>query len=278
VAVMMVVVMVVVMGIGMIDAVSVIIHFHFAVVVMIMVVMMMFVLILVIIVVMMVVMMLMLILVVIVVVMVVMMLIFILVVIVVVMMVVLMLILVIIVVMVMVVVFMLIFVIIVVTVSHDFRQDLCLEVGPAFDGLQDHLSVQISQRSGDDGSLFIVLSEKSHRFVYLCIGHLVRTGQDDGAGMLDLVDEELTEVLDIELCLGTVHHGHSTVELHLGILSGAADSGHDFGELAHARRLDQDPFGCVCGHDFTKRGAEVAYQRAADAAAVHLTDLDAGFL
>ena len=286
--------MVVVMGIGMIDAVSVLIHFHFAVVVMIMVVMMLMLILVVIVVVMMVVMLMLILVVIIIVMMVVMMLIFILVVIivvmmvvvlmlilviiVVVMMVVLMLILVIIVVMVMVVVFMLIFVIIVVTVSHDFRQDLCLEVGPAFDGLQDHLSVQISQRSGDDGSLFIVLSEKSHRFVYLCIGHLVRTGQDDGAGMLDLVDEELTEVLDIELCLGTVHHGHSTVELHLGILSGAADSGHDFGELAHARRLDQDPFGCVCGHDFTKRGAEVAYQRAADAAAVHLTDLDAGFL
>ena len=183
-------------------------------------------------------------------------------------------------VMVVMVMMMLVFILIlvVIAVCHDFCQDLCLEVGPAFNGLQDHSAVQVGKRSGDDGGLFVVLSEQGHGFVDFCVGHLVGTGQDDGAGMLDLVDEELTEVLDIKLCLGTVHHCHGAVQFHFRILGGAADSCHDLGKLAYARGLDQDPFGSVCGHDFTKRSAEVAYQRAADAAAVHLTDLYAGFL
>ena len=58
----------------------------------------------------------------------------------------------------------------------------------------------------------------------------------------------------------------------------ALDGGDDVGQLAHARGLNQDAVGVIGLDDLTQRLAEVANQRAADAARVHLGDLHAGVL
>ncbi len=54
-------------------------------------------------------------------------------------------------------------------------------------------------------------------------------------------------------------------------------AGH-VGQLADAGRLDDDAVGVILLDDLLQSGAEIAHQRAADAACVQLVDLDAGLL
>ena len=97
--------------------------------------------------------------------------------------------------------------------------------------------------------------------------------------MLHLVVEELAEVLHIDLGLGGVHHGDKAVEVQIGCLGlDALHGGNDVGQLAHAGGLDDDAVRGVVGQNLLEGRAEVAHQRAADAAGVHLGDLHPGVL
>jgi hypothetical protein len=62
------------------------------------------------------------------------------------------------------------------------------------------------------------------------------------------------------------------------MLGHALDSAGHVGQLADAGRLDDDAVGVVLLHHLLQSGAEIAHQRAADAAGVQLIDLDAGLL
>ena len=96
--------------------------------------------------------------------------------------------------------------------------------------------------------------------------------------MADLVVVELAEVLHIHLHLVHIGHGDKAVQLHIQMLSHAFHSAGHIGELAHAGGLDDDAVGVVLLHHLLQGGAEIAHQRAADAAGVQLVDLDAAFL
>ena len=244
-------------------------------VIIVMMVVMMLVLIFVIIVMMVVVMMLVLIFVIIVVVMVVMMLMLIFVIIVVVMVVV-MLVLVLVVVMV-VMVLMLIF-IVVVMLFHDFREDLGLQISLSFDRSEDLFAVKFRDRGCDDGSLVVVLTKEFYTLRDLGVAHLIGSCENDGARVFDLIDKELTEVLDVDLALGGVYNCNSAVEFHIGAFCGILDRFHNIRELADAGGLDEDPLRRVGVHHFSEGCAEISNQGAADAAGVHLTDLNAGLL
>ena len=144
-------------------------------------------------------------------------------------------------------------------------------------GLQDLLAGELLPGGGDDGGHLVVLPEESHHVPELFVLHPRGAAEDDGAGVLDLVVEELTEVLHIHLALGGVGHGGEAVEdgvVHLQVLDGA----DDIGQLAHAGGLDEDAVGVILLHHLAQRPAKVAHQAAADAAGVHLGDLDAGIL
>lgn len=52
----------------------------------------------------------------------------------------------------------------------------------------------------------------------------------------------------------------------------------DVGQLAHAGRLDDDAVGMIGLDDLFERFAEIAHKRTADAARIHLGNLDAGLL
>ena len=132
---------------------------------------------------------------------------------------------------------------------------------------------------GDDGGGGVFLPQQSHRGLQLGAVHLLGAAEDDGPGMLDLVFIELAEVLQIDFALGGVRHGDSTAQLHLRDLGDDALDGPDHvGELAHAGGLDEDAVGMELVHDLLQRLAEVPHQGAADAAGVHLADLNAGVL
>ena len=96
--------------------------------------------------------------------------------------------------------------------------------------------------------------------------------------MADLVIVELAEVLHIHLDLVHIGHGDKAVQLHVQMLSHALHGAGHIAQLAHAGRLDDDAVGVVLLHHLLQSGAEIAHQRAADAAGVQLVDLNAAFL
>ena len=94
--------------------------------------------------------------------------------------------------------------------------------------------------------------------------------------MRHLVLEEFAEVLEIHLGLERIDDRDERVERHIQM---RVLHGRDHvGQLAHAGRLDQDAVGRVLVDHIVQRLAEVAHQRAADAARVHLVDDNAGIL
>ena len=147
----------------------------------------------------------------------------------------------------------------------------------AFQRLDQLLARQLAPRGGDDGGNGIMLPQHGNGRVQLALGDGIGTGQDDGGGRLDLVVVELAEVLHIHLDLARVGHGDGIAQRDL-VIRHLAHSGDDVGQLAHAGRLDQNTVGMVLGNDLLQRLAKIAHQRAADAAGVHLGDVDAGIL
>ena len=122
-----------------------------------------------------------------------------------------------------------------------------------------------------------MLPQHGNGGVQLALGDGIGTGQDDGGGRLDLVVVELAEVLHIHLDLARVGHGHGIAQGDI-VVRHPTHGGDDVGQLANAGGLDENAVGVVLGDDLLQRLAEVAHQRAADAAGVHLGDVDAGIL
>ena len=125
--------------------------------------------------------------------------------------------------------------------------------------------------------LMEAMEQRSTIAIELGLIHTVRAGEDDGVGRFDLVVVELAEVLHIHLALRRIRHSHKVAQLHV-VRRDLAHGADDVRQLADARRLDQDTVRRVFGDDLFERAAEIADQRAADAAGVHLRDLDPGLL
>ena len=160
--------------------------------------------------------------------------------------------------------------------SHS--DQLSLEVVLGGHGLQDLLAGQGVPGGGDDGSGGVLLTQHGHSGGDLLLGGVLGAAQDDAACVADLVVVELTEVLHIHLDLVDVGHGDEAAQLNIQMLGHALDSAGHVGQLADAGGLDNDAVGVVLLHHLLQSGAEIAHQRAADAAGVQLIDLDAGLL
>ena len=153
----------------------------------------------------------------------------------------------------------------------------CLSQG---DGLlhdgQDLLAVQLIPGRRDDARLRVLFLNHRDRSLQLLFRNVLGTAQHDRSGALHLVVVELAEVLHVHLDLAHVRDGDQAVHLHLAVFRDLLDCPAHVGELADARRLDQDAGRRELLHDLLQRLAEIADQRAADAAGVHLGDVDAG--
>ena len=150
--------------------------------------------------------------------------------------------------------------------------ELGSEAVALFHGGEQLFAVQLLPFGGDDGRLRMPAEER-HRLVQLLVRQR-RVREDDAACVLHLVEEEFAEVLQVHLALLGVDDGAEGVEF--GMCEPRALHGaDDVGELPHARRLDDDAVGRkLLLHLFQSLG-KVAHERAADAARIHLGDLDA---
>ena len=146
-------------------------------------------------------------------------------------------------------------------------------------GSKQLLTRQLIPGGGDNRGIHVAAAQQTHGTGQLVLIHLLSTAEDDGTGMADLILVKLTEVLQVDTALGGICHGNGADQLHFGDLADHILYGlHDIAELANAGGLNDNAVGRELGHDLLQRLAEVAHQRAADAAGIHLGDLDPGLL
>jgi len=143
--------------------------------------------------------------------------------------------------------------------------------------VEDLLARELIPGCGDYCGCGVILSDEG--CCVLDASLLCRIGmrEDNGGCVADLIAEELAEVLHIHLALACIDYGGKASELILGALY-ALHRLDNVGELTDARGLDEDSVGVVLGKDLGKCLREIADERAAYAARVHLGDLDARVL
>ena len=143
--------------------------------------------------------------------------------------------------------------------------------------LKDLLAVDVVPRSGYDGSMLVELADHRKSLSELVLGKLLGTAEYDGLCSFYLVLVELAEVLHIHLDLGRVNYGCVGVEYEIVALN-VHDSLEHVRQLADAGRLDKDTIRVELLEHLRQSLAEITYQRAANAALVHLCYLYAGVL
>ena len=155
---------------------------------------------------------------------------------------------------------------------------LGLEVVLGGHGLQDLLTGQVIPCGGHDSGGGVLFPQHCHGSGDLFLAGGLGAAEQDAACVADLVIVELAEVLHIHLDLVHIGHGDKAVQLHVQMLRHALHGAGHIAQLANAGRLDDDAVGVVLLHHLLQSGAEIAHQRAADAACVQLVDLNAAFL
>ena len=136
---------------------------------------------------------------------------------------------------------------------------------------------ELVPRGGDDGRVLIQLAHHGEHLVQALLAHVLRTAQHHAVRRFDLIHVELAEVLAVDARLLRVDDRDAAFD-HDVVGQHAANRALDVAELAHAGRLDQDAVGMELLQHLFKRFGKIADERAADAARVHLGDLDARFL
>ena len=139
--------------------------------------------------------------------------------------------------------------------------------------------VQIIPGGGDDAGVGMLLCDEGAALFHPVGAQQLRAAEDDGGGILHLIQEELTEVLHVHPALARVHHGGAAADDHLGVAGLALLHRRDnLAQLAHAGGLHQNTVGIVFGDQLVDGLLEVTGQGAADAAAVQLVHDDARIL
>ena len=132
-------------------------------------------------------------------------------------------------------------------------------------------------RRGDDRRFGIQLAHHVEHLLKAFFADVLRTRKHHAVRGFDLVHIEFAEVLAIDARLLGVDDRDAAVDHDL-VVENAADRRLDVGKLADAGRFDQDAVGMKLVQHLLERLGEVADERAADAAGVHLGDLDARLL
>ena len=136
---------------------------------------------------------------------------------------------------------------------------------------------QFRPGSGHQRRVSVVLPKQGNSSVQLGLGDGIGTGEDDGAGGFDLVVVELAEVLHIHLHLAGIRYRYGIPQRYI-IGNHLFHSRYHIAELAYAGGLDNDTVRTVLLDHLGQRLTKIAHQAAANAAGVHLGNIDACIL
>ena len=146
-----------------------------------------------------------------------------------------------------------------------------------FHRVEDLRAGELVPRRRDDDGAGILLAQQRDALGELFLLDARGAGEDDAPGGFDLVVEKFAEVAHIHFAFARVYDGAERVDRKLAVRR-LLHGGHNVGELADARGLDEDAVGGVALADLVQSGAEITRKAAADAAGVHLRHLNAGVL
>ena len=146
-----------------------------------------------------------------------------------------------------------------------------------FHRVEDLRAGELVPRRRDDDGAGILLAQQRDALGELFLLDARGAGEDDAPGGFDLVVEKFAEVAHIHFAFARVHDGAERVDRKLAVRR-LLHGGHDVGELADTRGLDEDAVGGVALADLVQSGTEITRKAAADAAGVHLRHLNAGVL
>ena len=147
----------------------------------------------------------------------------------------------------------------------------------ALHGIQQLSTGQFGPGCGDQCRFSIVLTQQRNCCIQFCLGNGIGTGQNNGLRRFDLVVIELAKVLHVDLHLAGIRHSNGVAQSDL-LIGDLFHSTDDIGQLANTGGFDDDAVGRVLLDHLSQSLAEVANQTAADAAGVHLGNVDTGIL
>ena len=144
--------------------------------------------------------------------------------------------------------------------------------------LQDLYPGNIIPCGGYHSCFRIMLPDTACSIHQLLFRYILGTAEYYGSCSFDLIQEELSEVLHIDLCLGHIDNGSCRIQLKIHMFCGLLDRLYHIGKLSDSRGFDDDPVRVILIYDLLQSLTEISHQRAADAAGIQFIYLDACFL
>ena len=129
-------------------------------------------------------------------------------------------------------------------------------------------------RSRNNSCLRIMLTDLFSSLKKLLLSYILGSGKNHSSRCLDLVKEEFTEILHVNLSLGHIHNRCCGIQLDIHGFSCLLDSLDNIGKLAYARRFNDYPVRMVLLNHLLQSFAEISHKRAADTSGIQLIYLN----
>ena len=154
---------------------------------------------------------------------------------------------------------------------------LSLNARMAFHSLQKLCSGQFIPGSSNQCGIGIMLSQQRHSRIQFCLSDGIGTGEDDGRSSFNLIVVELAKVLHINLNLAGIGNSDLIAQHHIST-GHLLHSRYNIAELANTGGFDNDSLGSILSNHLFQGLAKITHKAAANAAGIHLRDVDAGIL
>ena len=156
------------------------------------------------------------------------------------------------------------------------RQFLCQGLG-AFNGFLHLNTGQLIPGGSDHRCRSVMLANQCHNILDLFVTQFVCAAEYDAGCRVDLIFIEFTKAGQINITAGGIDYSRKGAQLNIVRLY-PLNSSHNVTEFANAGGFDQDTFRRKVSNDLGQRTAKITHQRAANAAGIHFSNLNAGFL
>ena len=149
--------------------------------------------------------------------------------------------------------------------------------GLMFQGAADSICVKLLPWRGDNRRLIVLPAQEGNTLFHGFRLHHLRPADDDRRSACNLVFIKFPEIFQVHFCLFPIHHGNPAFNLDRRILFHRFHRTHDIGEFSDPGGFNQYPVRRILVQNLFQSNAEISHQRTADAARVHLGDLNTGF-
>ena len=142
----------------------------------------------------------------------------------------------------------------------------------------DLLRLQLFYRCSNDMSTLVEAADQLNGFLnFLLICH-IGAAQNNSTRISNLIREKFSEISQVHFAFFHIRHCGITVELDLTFIFHVLHSLDHIGQLSYTGGFNNDAVRMVFLHHLHQRCTKITYQGTADAAGIHLADLNSCFL